>query len=263
MEYHNGFGFPTFCEQENEDLLRRTREIDKLAFATATTIISLIPVLISVQRLPTASIHELVIRDYDILAIITAGLTFGLPVVQESSGTAVRAADYLRDGFSWKKRDRKRKGYLRIDCKKHVFSGVFALLQLLLVLSVTLLNRTTMKSHVRTLWGCHGSAHNMWHVGFLVPIPIIGITWYCFQRWTHHIDGNAKTKGLVVYRRRQWIESVDPIADVLPGLMQMLMTVYFTFLFSTIYGISVRAAIVRVLTVSTFLFVSRTASLVC
>ena len=259
MEYGNGFGFPTFCDQENEDLLRKTREIDKLAFATATTIISLIPVLISVQRLPTASIHELVIRDYGILAIITAGLTFGLPVVQESSGTAVKATDYLRDSFSWNKHNRK--GFLRTNCSELVFSSVFAFLQLLLVLTVALLNRTTIRSHVRTLWSCPDSAHIVWHIAFLLPIPIIGVMWYCFLRWTHHTEGSATTEGLVVYRRRQWTQSVDPLMDVLPGLAQMLMTVYFTFLFSTIYGVSVKGAIVRVMTVTIFLFLSRTACL--
>jgi len=211
-------------------------------------------------ELPTASIHELVLTDYDSLAIITAGLTFGLPVTQESSGTAVKAADCLRDGFPRNKHDRN--GSLRTRCSKHMFSGVFALLQLLLVLMIALLNRTTFKSGVRTLWGCHGSAHTMWHVGFLLPIPIIGITWYCFLRWTHHTEGRAGTDGqLIVYRRRHWVQSIHPFADLLPGLAQMLMTVYFTFLFSTIYGVSVMAALVRVMTVATFLFVSRAASL--
>ncbi|KAH8714033.1 hypothetical protein GQ44DRAFT_776045 [Phaeosphaeriaceae sp. PMI808] len=250
MEYlKNGFGFPTFCDQENEDLLHRSREIDKLAFATATTIIALIPVLISAQRLPTASIHELVLRNYDSLAIITAGLTFGLPVIQGSNGTAVKAADFLRDGFSRNKHDRN--GSLRTRCNKRMFSGVFALLQLLLVLMIALLNRTTFKSGVRNLWGCHGSAHTVWHLGFLLPIPIIGITWYCFLRWTHHIDGHA---GIIIYRRRYWVQSIHPFVDLLPGLAQTLMTVYFTFLFSTIYGVSVMVALVRVMTVATFLF---------
>jgi hypothetical protein len=33
------------------------------------------------------------------MAVVTAGLTFGLPVVQESSGMAIDASEYLRNGF--------------------------------------------------------------------------------------------------------------------------------------------------------------------
>lgn len=260
MDHKNPFGFRTFCDQENDDLLNKSREIDKLGFAIGTTIIALIPVLISVQRLPTASIHELVLRNYDGLAIITAGLTFGLPVIQKSSDMAVKAADYLKEDFSRNGHDRN--NCIRTRCNKHIFSGVFALFQLLLVLMIVLLNRTTFKSGVRTLWGCRGSAHTVWHVGFLLPIPVIGIVWYFFLRWTHYTDSGSGTHGpLIIYRRRRWVESIHPFTNLLPGLAQMLMTVYFTFMFSTMYGVSVLAALVRVMTVAAFLFISRMASL--
>ena len=260
MDYSNGFGFPTFCDQENEDLLRGAREIDKLAFATATTITALIPILISVQKLPTTSIHELALRDYGLLAIVTAGLTFGLPVVQESSGMAIKASDYLRNDFSHN--NPVGNGYSPTQYKKYVFSGVFVVLQLLFLIVPAFLSHHTTKSQDLSLWACGGSGDTAWHMGFFLPIPVVGIAWYCFLRWTHHTDGCAKTNGqLVIYYRRHWIQPVAPLVDQLPGLAQMLMTVYFTFLFSTIYGGSVKVALLRVILVAIFLFVSRTASL--
>jgi hypothetical protein len=260
MDYFNGFGFPTICDQENENILRGTREIDKLAFGTATTITALIPILISVQRLPTTSIHELALRDYGVLAIVTAGLTFGLPVVQESSGMAVKASDYLKDDFSLN--NPVGNGSLPTRFKKHVFSGVFVLLQILFLLVPAFLSHHTTKSLNLSLWACGGSGDIAWHMGFFLPIPVVGIAWYCFLRWTHHTDGGAKKNGqLVIYYRRHWIQLVAPFVDQLPGLAQMLMTVYFTFLFSTIFGGSVKTALVRVIFVAIFLFVSRTASL--
>jgi hypothetical protein len=57
MGYHNGFGFSTSCDQENEALLRDDREIDKLAFATAATVTALVTVVLASQKLPAASIH--------------------------------------------------------------------------------------------------------------------------------------------------------------------------------------------------------------
>lgn len=259
MNYSTGFGFPTFCDQENEDLLRGAREIDKLAFATATTITALIPILISVQKLSTTSIHELALRDYGILAIVTAGLTFGLPVVQESSGMAVKASDYLRNDFS--RNNPVGNGRLPTNRRKHVFSGVFVLLQLLFLLVPAFLSHHTTKSQDLSLWACGGNGDTAWHLGFFMPIPVVGIAWYFFLRWTY-TNYNAETHGqLVIYYRRRWVQPVAPFVDQLPGLAQMLMTVYFTFLFSTIYGGSVRVALVRVILVAIFLFVSRTASL--
>ena len=258
MNSHNAFGFPTLCDEQNEYYLTQSREIDKLGFATATTIISLVPVLISVQRLPTATIHELVLRDYGILAFIIAGSTFGLPVVQESVGTTVKAADYLKGDLPQK---RSFDGYLRTRCSKRMFNSVFILLQALIIVTPAIINHT-IKSYVRTLWGCYGSAHVAWHLGFLLPIPFVGIVWYFFLILTHKKDTRNGTRGrIVAYYRKDWVSRLYPFMDLLPGLAQMFMTMYFTFLFSTMYGVSVKAAIVRVLMVAIFVFFSRTVGL--
>jgi hypothetical protein len=59
------------------------------------TITAPVPIMVSFQKLPTANVHELFLGDYKIMAIVTAGL----PVVQEPSGVAIEASEYLRDGF--------------------------------------------------------------------------------------------------------------------------------------------------------------------
>jgi uncharacterized membrane protein YjfL (UPF0719 family) len=97
-------GIFTDCDRVNNEVLQGAKEADKLAFAAATTILLLIPLMVSVSRLPTANIQELVLTGNNTIAIITAGYTFGLPVMQVSRARAVQAADYLKDDFTWNMR---------------------------------------------------------------------------------------------------------------------------------------------------------------
>ncbi|KAH8594512.1 hypothetical protein B0O99DRAFT_595443 [Bisporella sp. PMI_857] len=239
------------CDRVNDEFLQGVTETGKLAFATGTAIQSLIPLLVSVPRLPIVNVHELVLTGDDIIAIITAGYTFGLPVIQVSHARAVQAAEYCKDDYIWDTSDRPFHNRL-------LYSGVFASFQLALVAILTVLNHI-FKSEERLLWACNGKAGTVWHVALFCPIPIVGLIWYSFLRCTHPMKVlSAGNRHLVVYYRQHW---VDNFADLLPGFLQVLMTVYFTFLFSTLYGVSVEVAVARVVFVATFLFISRAASL--
>jgi hypothetical protein len=144
---------------------------------------------------------------------------------------------------------------------RHISNGVSTFLQLVILAIPTVLNHV-FKSSDRILWACDDNDTTIWHVGFLCPIPIVGLTWFYFLRWTYDMKVlRATNRQLVVYYRRRWVDdSVEDVANLLPGFAQVLMTVYFTFLFSTLYGISVKVALVRVVFVATFLFISRVVS---
>ena len=261
MDHVDGFGFPTFCTQRNEEFLRRINETDKVAFATATAINTLIPILISIQRLPTATIHELLLRGYGTIALVTAGLTFGLPVMQESSQSVVKPADFLREDSSPTAYDGN--GFFQTRCTKLVFSSLFVLLQVVIVgVPAVLSHHTGPRPHNFDLWSCNPSTKAAWHIAFFTPVLAVGIVWYCFLRCTYRVyDDTRGDRQLIAYCRRNWVQPIAPIIEQLPVLAQMLMTIYFTFLLSTTYGESVRAALLRVILVALCIFLSRTASL--
>jgi hypothetical protein len=77
-----GTGWQNECASVINDILEGASEYDKWASSTATTITTLIPVLLSLWGIPTADVHELCLMGKPAIAFVTAGFTFGLPVRQ-------------------------------------------------------------------------------------------------------------------------------------------------------------------------------------
>jgi hypothetical protein len=82
----DGIGFPvdTGCANVTDRLLKDASESSKAGSAAATTLMTLLPALLTFALLPTANIRDLIYTS-PWIAFWTASMTFGLPVPQFSS----------------------------------------------------------------------------------------------------------------------------------------------------------------------------------
>lgn len=83
---HDGIGVPLneACFNEINIILSDTSELNKGGFAAGTTLMTLLPSLLTFAPMPTAKIRDSMYTS-PWLALLTAGFTFGLPVTQYSS----------------------------------------------------------------------------------------------------------------------------------------------------------------------------------
>ena len=83
---HDGIGVPfnEECANSTNTYLNDTSELNKGAFAAGTTLMTLLPSLLTFAPIPTAKIRDS-IHTSPWLTLFTAGLIFGLPVTQYSS----------------------------------------------------------------------------------------------------------------------------------------------------------------------------------
>ena len=83
---HDGIGLPynEACANSINIFLSDTSEFNKGGYAAGTTLMTLLPTLLSFAPLPTAKIRDSMYTS-PWLALLTAGLTFGLPVTQYST----------------------------------------------------------------------------------------------------------------------------------------------------------------------------------
>jgi len=83
---HDGIGIPLnkACFNVTNTFLSDTSELNKGGFAAGTTLMTLLPSLLTFAPMPTAKIRDSMYTS-PWLALFTAGLTFGLPITQYSS----------------------------------------------------------------------------------------------------------------------------------------------------------------------------------
>jgi len=120
VRHYNGLGSLGSCDQRNDDFLNGANKIRKLAIGTATAIDEPVSLVISIQRLPIASIHELVLRNCDHLAIIAVALSFGLLVVHEPNRGVINAVNYWRDNTSRNQNHSSSRNF-----RKSIYSAAF------------------------------------------------------------------------------------------------------------------------------------------
>lgn len=91
----DGIGWHVDCRDTIEAFIAAMSEYDKFGSAAATTITAIVPLLVAIWSLPTADILELYLLDEHIMAVITAGITLGLPVRQTRTLKCL-TEEYLR-----------------------------------------------------------------------------------------------------------------------------------------------------------------------
>ncbi|KAF8244637.1 hypothetical protein K440DRAFT_635860 [Wilcoxina mikolae CBS 423.85] len=92
-----GFSVSDICVNTTNKHIQDASELNKVGAAAATTIMTLLPALLTFALIPTANIRDLIYTS-PWLAFWTAWMTFGLPVVQldsVSSSKIITASDFL------------------------------------------------------------------------------------------------------------------------------------------------------------------------
>jgi hypothetical protein len=119
----------------------------------------------------TADIRELYLMGEHVVAGITAGLTFGLPIRQESSFThpTDEALQSLRlSAPNPNCRDRHARRYRLL----------FAAAQTSILLSAIGFNCFAADFPPQPFWSCPAGTL-IWHVMFVSAIPVVGLAWLC------------------------------------------------------------------------------------
>ena len=249
----DGIGWHIQCRGSINEFLAAMSEYDKWGSSAATTIMALIPLLISVWGLPTADIRELYLIDEHLVAGVVAGLTFGLPTPQASSFKQLTEEDLQSQGLDLsapKSNCHDRHGRL--------YRLLFFATHIAISLSAICFTNFVTDSPPQAFWSCP-SGPVIWHVIFIGIIPLVGLSWWFALHITYQkIPGRRAISGVILYNRKFVLH---PAIRLVPGLLHALFTILYTFMFAVLYGTSIRSALERVLFVTFLVFMCRTLSL--
>ncbi|KAH7235329.1 hypothetical protein BKA59DRAFT_484689 [Fusarium tricinctum] len=249
----DAIGWDVACRDNINKFLDTWSEYDKWGSSAATTITALIPLLISVWGLPTADILELYLVDEHLVAAFTAGLTFALPVRQEPSFKKLTET-LLR---SHSRRSLVPEPTCHNRLKFFLYRLAFVLSQMAIILLAIGFNHFLIDSPPQPFWSCP-TGPAVWHICFLLAIPSVGFIWWSVLVITYRKMPLEGGSGIVLYNRRF---AFHPLIQLLPGLLQALLTILYTFMFAVLYGTSIRSALERVIIMAFAVFLSRALSL--
>jgi hypothetical protein len=252
----HGAGFLIPCRQEINQILIETSEFDKLASAAAATIVALIPLVLSISGPPTANVAELYLMDERFVSFLTAGLTFGMPAAQHRSYYFLEANNVSDQDIS-----RPSIAHTGRSCYIWLHPSLFAAMQLVLLVAVFILNSSLILGDVHPILVCNGMTLLVMHIGLACMVPIVGLIWFLAIncKYRTHI---YRHRDLVIYPSSNFEEGGrSVIAKLLSGFARSLVTILLTLLFGSVYGASLKTALIRVLTVAVFVLCSRASSI--
>jgi hypothetical protein len=277
----DGLGWSNPCAVKINNELNSASEYDKWASAAATTITTLIPVLLSLQSLPTPNVRDLFLTGNNMVAAIVAGLTLGLPVTEYKHLQSFRdlsTEGVITEDEVCKQSEGHCYGLITPLSKiRQIVSSlclirrfqqaapkswlerawVFFTVQLLLFVVLTII-LFLLISPGWSLWSCALTGIWVTYGSVMVLIVTVGLVWIfslrCLYQKSRERFGEIQVVFVLTKATRPL---VSVVVNIGPGLSQSLVTILLMFLFSGLYGGTMKTALIRAAVIVGFLISSR------